>query len=222
MRVLSVNVGKVRAIQNGKPSGQTGIFKEPVAVPVYVTTEGLAGDAICDTENHGGVDQAVYVFGAKDYEWWANSLGQPLLPGMFGENLTISDLESGTLFVGDQFQVGEVVLEVTAPRIPCVTLAARMQDKTFLKTFRAAERPGVYCRVLQEGRICAGDPVAYQSYRGDRISVSEMFREFFEPDHSEATLNRYLNAPIAIRDRQYKEGLLRELRATQSDKKPGC
>ncbi|MCA9999658.1 MAG: hypothetical protein KDE56_28040, partial [Anaerolineales bacterium] len=94
------------------------------------------------------------------------------------------------------------------------------QDKRFLKTFRAAERPGVYCRVLQEGYVNAGDSVAYQSYNGGRISVLEMFREFFEPDHSEATLRRYLNAPIAIRDRQYKEKLLHELRSTQTDKKP--
>lgn len=220
MRVLSVNVGTVRAIQNGKPSGKTGIFKEPAAASVYVTAVGLVGDAICDTENHGGVDQAVYVYGANDYAWWEHSLGQPLVPGTFGENLTISDLESGQLFVGDQFRIGEIVLEVTAPRIPCVTLAARMQDKRFLKTFRAAERPGVYCRVLQEGYVNAGDSVAYQSYNGGRISVLEMFREFFEPDHSEATLRRYLNAPIAIRDRQYKEKLLHELRSTQTDKKP--
>src|SRR5579872_5822711 len=119
MRVVSVNVGKEQPIRGAKPSGKTGIYKMPSAAPVQVTPLGLEGDAIVDTENHGGLDQAVYVFTMPDYTWWSTHLGRPLAPGTFGENLTLSDLESATLRIGDRLQVGQVLLEITAPRIPC-------------------------------------------------------------------------------------------------------
>ncbi len=94
MRLISVNVGQEKPIQGAKSSGKTVIFKHPVDKPVEITSNGLTGDAISDTENHGGVDQAVYLFGEPDYEWWSEELGYELSPGAFGENLTISDLES--------------------------------------------------------------------------------------------------------------------------------
>lgn len=78
MRVVSVNVGSEQPIRHGKPSGRTGIYKLPRATPVSVTRLGLEGDAIVDTENHGGPDQAVYVFTTPDYAWWSAHLGQPL------------------------------------------------------------------------------------------------------------------------------------------------
>ena len=80
-------------------------------------------------------------------------------PGTFGENLTIAGVETAQALIGDRLAIGDVLLEVTSPRIPCVTLAARMGDPGFVKRFRAAERPGFYCRVLQEGFVRAGDAV---------------------------------------------------------------
>ena len=143
MQLISINIGRTQAIQGAKASGTTGIYKLPVEA-AQITAEGLADDAICDRENHGGVDQAVYVYGTPDYAWWSAELGRALAPGTFGENLTITDLASARLNVGDRLRIGAVVLEVTAPRIPCVTLATRMGDPAFVKRFRHAERPGLY------------------------------------------------------------------------------
>ena len=209
MQLLSVNIGKARAV--GVKSGQTGIYKRPVADSVRITRNGLPGDTICDTENHGGVDQAVYVYGTPDYAWWAEALGRELEPGTFGENLTVSELESATLRIGDRLHVGSVVLEVTAPRLPCVTLATRMGDPAFVKRFRQAERPGVYCRVLQEGQVQVGDAVTLIPYRGETLGALEMFRDFYEPHLNEATIRRHLAAPIAVRDRVEKEAQLQKL-----------
>jgi len=203
MHLLSINIGKAQAI-NAK-SGVTGIFKLPVHGPVAISREGLPGDAICDTESHGGVDQAVYVFGAPDYEHWSKVLGRDLAPGTFGENLTIAGLHSTDLNIGDMLHVGSVTLQVTAPRIPCVTLATRMGDPSFVKLFRQVERPGVYCRVLQKGLVSAGDEVTMERYSGETVSAIEMFRNFYVPERTEAMLRRYLRAPVAIRDRVEKQ-----------------
>jgi MOSC domain-containing protein YiiM len=215
MRLLSVNVGKAQAIENAKSSGMTGIFKQPMQNAVAVHALGLEGDHINDTENHGGVDQAVYVYGQPDYNWWAAELGREMLPGMFGENLRVSDLESAALYIGDRLHVGnEVILEVTAPRIPCVTLAARMGDPMFVKRFRHAERPGVYCRVIQTGSVQAGDSVRLESYMGTpKVLAITLFRQLYQKTLSETELREALAAPIDVRARRDYEEKLAALEA---------
>lgn len=217
MHILNVNIGKPTPI--GSKSGLTGIYKQPLTAPVQVTPLGLEGDAVMDTENHGGPDQAIYIYTLPDYAWWADFLGRELQPGTFGENLTLSHLESAAINVGDRLLIGNpanpsVILEATAPRLPCGTLAARMQDPHFVQKFKAAERPGFYCRVIQPGAVQAGDPFAYHPYQGAvLLSMLEMFREFYTPHLDEATLRRHLEAPVAIRDRLDKEQKLSSLRS---------
>ena len=111
-----------------------------------------------------------------------------------------------------------MILEVTAPRIPCWKLAQRMGDPGFVKRFRAAERPGVYCRVVREGTIRAGDPVTLEPYAGERVTVAEIFRDYYEPARDPAAIRRFLAAPLAVRARTDKERQLREAqREDQND-----
>jgi MOSC domain-containing protein YiiM len=210
LRLLSVNVGTETSIEG---AGKTGIFKRGVDGPVAVTSLGLAGDTISDTENHGGVDQAVYIYGAPDYDWWSQELGRELPPGAFGENLTVSGLRSAECCIGDRFLIGSVVLEVTAPRIPCSTLSARMGDRMFVKRFMRAERPGLYCRIVHGGEVLAGDAVELERYEGENVPAVELFRDFFDSETSESMLRRHLSVPIAVRARVHKESQLRRLLA---------
>ncbi|HEX2981385.1 MAG TPA: MOSC domain-containing protein, partial [Anaerolineaceae bacterium] len=187
----------------------TGIFKEPVDGPAQIGSLGVAGDVVVNKKHHGGPDQAVYIYGQVDSDWWSRELGRELPPGTFGENLTIAGLESAACSIGDRLQIGAVLLEVTAPRIPCSTLAARMGDPNFIKRYRLAERPGLYCRVLREGALQAGDPVVYQPFPGEAVTILEVFRDYYQPDRSEADIRRFLAAPLAIRVRKVKEEQLR-------------
>lgn len=211
MLLLSVNIGEERVVGKTRGSKKSGICKRSVRESVWVSSAGLSGDRICDTKHHGGVDQAVYVYGAPDYDWWSEELDRDLSPGTFGENLTISGLESARMRIGDRFLIGSTVLEVTAPRIPCATLAARMKDPTFVKRFRRAERPGLYCRVIREGQVRAGDEVMLHPCHGETLSIIEMFRDFFEPRLSEEAIRRHLASPIAVRARIEREKQLEEL-----------
>jgi MOSC domain-containing protein YiiM len=201
MKLLSVNIGAARAMSEAKINGTTGIYKTPIDAPAYVGALGLTGDAVCDTKNHGGPDQAVYLYGAPDYAWWAAAVGAELEPGTFGENLTIDGLESAAAWVGDRLRIGEVLLEVTAPRIPCHILARRMEDAQFVTKFRDAALPGVYCRVLEPGYVQAGQAVEYARAANPIVSIVEMFRDYYAPTHDAATLRRFLSAPIAARSR---------------------
>jgi MOSC domain-containing protein YiiM len=213
MQLLSVNVGQAKLLTMAKGPRRTGIFKVPTSGPVEVTPEGLAGDVICDGKHHGGLDQALYVYGGPDYEWWSRALGYDLTPGTFGENLTIAGLESAGLNVGDTLYFAGVVAEVTAPRIPCSTLAVRMGDPAFAKQFQAAERPGVYCRVIRTGPVQAGELVTISPYRGETVSVLEYFRCYYDHQPSGPRLRRLLAAPIDARGRADLEKQLARLPA---------
>ena len=210
MQLENVNLGQERLLKNKHRLERTGIFKFPTQEAVKVTTLGLEGDAVLNKKHHGGPDQAVYVYGGADYAWWSRELNQDIFPGTFGENLTIGELESARFSIGDYLHVGDVILQVTAPRIPCATFARRMEDPQWVKKFRHAERPGLYCRVIQEGFVKAGDPVSVEKYSDETISVLDMFRDYYDPNKSEETLRRHLNAPIDIRSRRDLEKELRE------------
>jgi len=206
MQLLSVNIGHERTQQNGTKVETTGIYKLPTNEAVEIKTLGIQSDFIASKKHHGGPDQAIYVYGAADYDWWSKELNRELAPGTFGENLTISDLESAQFNIGDRLHIGAVILEVTAPRIPCGTFAARMEDSKFVKRFREAERPGLYCRVIQEGVVKNGDSVRKEKTAENApLALNEVFREYYNKDKTEEALRRYLTAPIAARLRAQVE-----------------
>ena len=179
MEVISVNVGERRTQPKGDELETTGIYKQPRQGPVHVGLLGLRDDFICDDKNHGGPDQAIYIYGAPDYAWWEQQLGLELAPGTFGENLTVSDFESARYNIGDRLEIGAVVLEFSSPRIPCSTLAARMRDPMFVKKYRRAERPGMYCRIIREGELQAGQQATLVQYPGSTVSSLDVFREHY-------------------------------------------
>lgn len=209
MRLLSVNLGSPRP--DGDRRAKTGIYKEPNAEPILVGLLGLEGDAVCNKKHHGGPDQAVYLYDASDYTWWSEELGRELAPGTFGENLTTEGMPMAELAIGDRLTIGEVELQVTAPRIPCATLARRMDDETFVKRFMAARRPGAYLRVLRPGQLQAGDAVMLTPYMGERVGLLELFDGYPQPKLGEAAIRRLLAAPIAERARVQKEAQLAAL-----------
>ena len=126
----------------------------------------------------------------------------PLAPGTFGENLTIDGLESAGLAVGDRLVAAGVTLEVTSPRIPCATLAARMDDAGFIRRFRDARRPGVYLRVLRPGQVGPGDAVTLQRAADGALTVLGLQDLYYDKRISADAIERALRQPIDIRSRR--------------------
>ncbi len=200
MRIESVNVGRAETIAHERREITTGIRKRPSSGPVVIGPTAVAEDVVVDTQYHGGADQAVYAYSSDDYDWWSDQLGRSVEPGTFGENLTIRGLPSD-MNVGDRLLFGEVLLEATAPRIPCNTLAVQMQDKGFGMRFRKAERPGIYLRVLNAGTVAPGDSVTYVVNPAPAASIVDLFRLAYDLNPEPDRLRRYLEAPLAERVR---------------------
>ncbi|MFN3634156.1 MAG: MOSC domain-containing protein [Rhizobium rhizophilum] len=193
MKILAVCLGSPEILPGKKY--KTGINKLAIQGPIMVDAEGLVGDAILNRKHHGGVDQAVYIEGSIDLDWWQAELGHDLPYGTFGENLVIEGLESAMLAAGDRLAIGEVLLEVTSARMPCATFAAKMDDPTIVKRYTRAARPGAYARVLQGGMVEAGQAVEFTPWSGDRVTMREMMATFGRK-LSETDRARYLAAPV--------------------------
>lgn len=206
MRIQSINIAQTRQLETARGLKKTGILKAPVSGPVKIHKLGLEGDYIGNKKLHGGEDQAVYVYSAEDYAWWAKNLGRQVLPGTFGENLTLIGFDSRDCRVGDRLHIGDLVLEISAPRTPCSTLAVRMGNPSFVKHFFKAQRPGAYARVIQEGCVAAGDEILWIKTQQDYVKTLDVFIEWDKKNKSPEILCKALNSPIAQVHREKLQG----------------
>jgi len=158
MKIVSTNIGERRDIDWKGELVTTGIFKFSVDVPVFLETEAVVGDVISNVESHGGILQAIYGYSLKHYDFF-----KPLYPdidwqfGMFGENLTLDDLDETKIHQGDVFKVGEAILEASKQRNPCMKLGIRFNNMKIVKQFWNTTFCGVYFKVLQTGFVKSGD-----------------------------------------------------------------
>jgi MOSC domain-containing protein YiiM len=176
MRLVSVNVSLPKPVAFRGQTVSTSIFKEPISGRMQVRRMSLAGDWQADLRYHGGLNKAVYAYPHEHYSWWSQELNRDdLVPGKFGENLTVEGLNEDTVRLGDVVRVGGALLQVTQPRYPCYKLGIRMGDPLFPKRFLASGRTGIYQRVVQEGEVGAGDAVELAE-QSDGLTVRDLWR----------------------------------------------
>ena len=154
-----MNVAEVRTLQRRGRTVRTGLWKQPVQGRLHVHDLGLEGDVNADKRYHGGNQKALYAYAAEDIAWWESELGRELGAGFFGENLTLSGVDVCEALVGERWEVGTAMVEVTEPRTPCWKLAAKVGDPRFERRFARANRPGAYLSVVRPGEVKAGDAV---------------------------------------------------------------
>ncbi len=188
MNLLSINASLPTDIEYQGKVISTGIFKKPVAGAVFVAKNNLKDDLQADLKNHGGEHKAVYAFSADHYPYWSNVLQNPeLKPGIFGENLTISGFDESTLHIGDQFSIGQCILEITQPRVPCFKLGVAVDNKKMPRLFIEHFATGAYLRVLREGLIDTGNKVELIKEGVFKVSVKSLFRAYFDKNYQAST-----------------------------------
>ena len=175
MSLLSVQTGIVASL--GPKRARSAFVKRPVAGPVWVCAAGLAGDEQADRRVHGGPDKAVYGYAAESYDVWRASHpqhGSLWQPGGVSENLTTLGLCEGDVCIGDVFEIGTVVLQVTQPREPCSTFAVRFADPKLPRAMIANGLSGWYYRVLTPGALSPGDEIRLIERINPAWSISRM------------------------------------------------
>lgn len=183
MKVVSTNKGVSVEINYHGKVVNTGMYKFPVDEGIYLGKEDVKDDSVIDRRYHGGVDKACYWYSAKHYDFWKNRF--PDLEwdyGMFGENLSISELDEGEVKIGDVYEIGECLVQVTQPRQPCFKLNYRFSCDSMVKEFIAAGFPGVYIRVLREGSINKGDELILKERNEQSLSIREVYQLLYQAD----------------------------------------
>lgn len=157
--------------------GVTAIDKRPVEGAVKVGRLGLYADVQADRAHHGGEEQAVYAYAQEAVDYWTGELERDLPPGIFGENLRTEGVDVDGAELGERWQIGSAVLEVSAPRVPCATFARFIEEPRWVKRFTAKGLTGAYLRVVTPGTLQAGDEVQVLSRPGHGVSVTRWFSE---------------------------------------------
>lgn len=179
MKLVSTNRGDKKTTTWKVRTYSTGIFKAPVA-SIVLGLKDVEHDIVVDRRYHGGIDKACYAFSADDYTYWKSLY--PKLEwdwGMFGENLTINGLNEDEIYIGDRYQLGGAIIEVSQPRQPCVKLNLRFTSDRMIKQFIAHGRSGVYFRVLKTGLVAPGDELKLIHRDPESLSVHTIFQLIF-------------------------------------------
>jgi ferredoxin-NADP reductase/MOSC domain-containing protein YiiM/ferredoxin len=192
-RLVSVNVGLPRDIEWNSRLVHTGIWKSPVAGRCRVGRLNLQGDGQGDLAGHGGEHRAVYVYQLDSYRHWQERLKRDdFVYGQFGENFTVEGLADDTACIGDRYQIGSALFEITQPRVTCYRVGIRMNEPRMPALLTGSGRPGFYFRVLNEGDVGPGDEIVKVGEARERLTVEDANALLYSPSHPRDRLERAL------------------------------
>ncbi|MCM3718410.1 MOSC domain-containing protein [Fictibacillus phosphorivorans] len=174
-KVVSLNIKLPEQVTASGRSFFTGYHKVPQKDPVFLYKTHFEDDGVGDTVHHGGEDQAVCVYPFEYYEKWNSELqlDSPLVVPSFGENITSVSLLEDEVCIGDVFQMGEAIVQITQPRQPCNTLASIICRPDMIKRIVDTGRTGYYLRVLKEGMVTTGDEMVRTEKHPRGLTVTE-------------------------------------------------
>ena len=179
MKIVSVNIGKKREVLLKGKIIETGIYKTQVNQAIFLDENHVKGDTIVDRVHHGGINQAVYGYSMKHYNFWQKKYDFVKTNfGLFGENITFDCLDETKIYVGNVYQCGEVVIEATEPRQPCFKLGLVFKTQKIVKEFWNSTKSGVYFKVLQKGSVQAGDEFVLVKEAKDNPTIAEVYSNY--------------------------------------------
>ncbi|UOF92115.1 MOSC domain-containing protein [Fodinisporobacter ferrooxydans] len=173
MQIKSINVGVPAPMVYADQEIATGIFKQSVgAKAVFLDLINIAGDRQADLVNHGGKDKAVCLYPYDHYPYWEKRLGRKLPFASFGENLTAADITEESVCIGDVYQLGDAIVQISQPRQPCYKLATRFQIPDMVDQIRMNGYSGFYMRVLKPGMISIEKGINIMEKHPEGITVA--------------------------------------------------
>jgi MOSC domain-containing protein YiiM len=196
MIITSTNIGEPRLIEWRGQQLSTGIYKYPTDQPIFLGNEDVEGDHVIDRRYHGGTDKACYLYSADHYSFWKEKYPDADWElGMFGENLTVEGLNEAEIRIGDRYLAGDAIVEVSQPRQPCFKLGIRFGNQQVVDDFWLSAFPGVYVRIIQNGRVKPGDRLQLISRNEESLSVAEVFSVFRKDVENVGLMKKAVNDP---------------------------
>lgn len=209
-QVQKLYVGKVK--QHGEANADdkmaqtwtTAMYKQETTEPVWLSKEGLQGDAVADTRHHGGPEKALFAYAVSHYATFSERYQQEIRVGSNGENIVVTGMDEENVCIGDIYQIGDALVQVSQPRRPCWKTSRRQGIIDFAAMLEETGKAGWYYRVLKEGYIQQGDTLELKerpypewtiqrmndTLRGatDMASLKELQEAPFTPESWHSTL----------------------------------
>ncbi|QHS24099.1 MOSC domain-containing protein [Virgibacillus sp. MSP4-1] len=182
----SINVGRIETLHYGEKTLKTAMRKRPITEPAYVSKTGFLEDQQ-EFKGHGGTEKALCLYPTEHYTYWQDILeGVENHTALFGENLSSTGITEDNTHIGDIFQLGEAVIQVTEPRTPCHKIATRYNVPDLARQMRDQGNTGFLFRVLEEGYVRPGDALYLKERDANQVSVSFVNHvKFFDPKNQE-------------------------------------
>ena len=200
MKLLSVNIGRPAEISWKGKKSVSGIYKHPAEGKVFASSTNLEGDGQGNLKVHGGIDKAIYAYPYEHYDYWKEQFTDlEFPPGMFGENFTTEGMSEFDISIGDRFNIGEIIVEVSEPRFPCVTLAARFGTAEIVKPFLHSYKSGFYLRVIKEGYVQSGDTISVNKVSPERFSIADFVKLYINKNDNELKEKALANNAVSER-----------------------
>ena len=164
---------------------ETAINKQPVKTSLYLSLEGLAGDECADKRHHGGLERALHQYPLEHYAYWQEKYPERFAgkdnwqaAGM-GENLSSTGMTEVTVCLGDRYQWGEAIIEVSQPRSPCFKLNKRWGIDNFSVDMQEISRCGWLYRVIQPGMVSIDEPLQLIARVSNAMTIKTTCEHFF-------------------------------------------
>ncbi|MBA2176436.1 MOSC domain-containing protein [Halobacillus locisalis] len=192
-KLLSLNVGRPEVYQTDKGELESAYRKASVSEPTFLTFYNFEGDEQADKKNHGGRDKAVCLYPAQHYRHWEAHYDQAFSHPAFGENLTVDGIRESEACIGDIYRLGDALLQISEPRKPCYIIARTHGIDDFPAQVTKVGYTGFYLRVLQEGRVTAGDDLTLVERHPDEVTVEDVNEVRYHDRDNEEKLTRIIN-----------------------------
>lgn len=200
--IITLSVGEPKEFDWKGKTMLSGIGKAEISV-VNLTKGGFIGDRVANPAFHGGPDRAVCLYPFEHYAYWNEKFALRMSPPAFGENICAVNMLEKDVYIGDIYEIGDCVIQITQGRIPCSTISKFNGEANLLAGLIKTGYTGYFFRVLEEGTVHADHKLKLLERRQSHTTVLEANLIMFSSRKDKASVEKLLK--IAELAQSWKE-----------------
>ncbi|WP_394549176.1 MOSC domain-containing protein [Priestia aryabhattai] len=190
-RIINLAIGTPKEYNWNRKATLSGMGKSSIKA-VELKKAGFVGDDVGNKEKHGGIDRAVCLYPFEHYSYWEKIFQKKMVLPAFGENITATGMTEEQVCIGDIYQIGDTIVQVTQGRVPCDTISKYNGEKQFLKKVVETSLTGYFFRVLEEGAIKIDSEINVIDKHTKKISVAFATNILFHQHQDKESIEKIL------------------------------
>jgi MOSC domain-containing protein YiiM len=194
----------------------SSISKQPLK-SLTVHKDRIQGDEVANKTHHGGDRRVLHAYPDEHYQHYQLLYPKTLFPaGSMGENIRTCHLLESQVCIGDIYQIGTVICQVTEPRKPCASINHQFQIQGLARQTQDELRAGWFFQIINPGVISVDDEIFLKERSLENLSIAACIQallvKFDEPvlvqmsEHSVLSQNWKEPALTALKERQIPDG----------------